>query len=127
LQARLTLQRQYHAAWLERVTADFDHLKSALMGDRDGQGMPVSFTWPEAEYGPAPSNDRDGMAALRFFQKEAARHRVSIKLIDAKIEDLPAVRRQREAAEQARALQAEQASRAAKHRNAVAAMQLQPS
>lgn len=124
LQSRLTLQREYHAVWLERVQADFDQLKSALTGDRDGYGMPISFTWPESIYGPAPSGDSDGTAAMRFFQKEAARHRTAIKLIDAKIADLPEIRRQREAAEQARAFQAEQASRAAKYHNAVAAMQL---
>lgn len=106
---RIRARIDYVQAKLAVAEKAFETLKGALLGNTTQEGMPITYTWQEQEFGPAPG--RDGTAALLVLKEIADRHRGVLQGLQQQYDALPEVQAERRKAADLERSQAEARSR----------------
>jgi hypothetical protein len=126
----LRVRHAYHKEWLARAERDFNQLKNALMGAVERDGLPMTFTWPEEDYGPAPTErdprygTPDGAVALSRLKAIVEEHRKAVADLEQQYADLPAVKAAREKQATIDQMRREEADRAARDRQLISQITL---
>lgn len=119
----LPLKREFCVKRLERAEADFENLKSALLGHTDACGFVVRHEWDAQEYGPGPHWE-EGEKALNIIKAAVLKWRAEIARIDEEYAALPQIVASRQHREREEQWRAEQASKEYDRRTKLAAIKI---